>query len=362
MRVAPLVLAGAAVAGPWLPATAEPYLAVRTGLACGSCHVNRTGGGERTAYGAQYGAATLPSMKFPAGGKLFDGAIGERVRLGADLRGGYLGHLREDGPYLGEIRMSEANLYLGVDLLPERLTAYIDERVAPGGATCREAFALYSARRGGFYAKAGKFFLPYGLRLQDDDAATRRGTGFTFESSDLGLELGGSGEHWTAALSVSNGTAGAAEQDNDKQYVGTGAWIHRDGRVGVSVSANDLPGAAHRTLAGAFGGYQVAPLVVLAEIDRIVDTDVHGRDTRGAAGHVEVDVAAARGVTARAWGGAYDLDRADGVSRFAQWGAGVDWTALPGLQLRLLYRNRSGPAETQGSSDAEAIAEVHIFF
>lgn len=362
MRRALLVLAGTAAIGPWFPTAAEPYLAVRTGLACGSCHVNRTGGGERTAYGAQYGAATLPSRTFADGAKLFDGAIGERVRIGADLRGGYLGRLREDGPYLGEIRMSEANLYFGVDLLPERLIAYIDERVAPGGATCREAFALYGARRAGFYVKAGKFFLPYGLRLQDDDAATRRGTGFTFESSDLGLEAGGSGEHWTAALSVSNGTAGAAEQDNDKQVVGTGAWIHRDGRVGVSVSANDLPGAAHRTLAGVFGGYKVAPLVVVAEIDRIVDTDVQGGDTRGAAGHVEVDVAATRGVTARAWGGAYDLDRSDGVSRFAQWGAGVDWTVIPGLQLRLLYRSRGGPAAAPGSGDAEAIAEVHIYF
>ena len=362
MRVAALVLAAGVAAWASAPAEAEPYLAVRTGLACGSCHVNRTGGGERTAYGAQYGASTLPSRKFPSGGKLFDGAIGERVRIGTDLRGGYLGHLREDGPYLGEIRMSEANLYLGVDLLPERLTAYVDERVAPGGATCREAFALFSARRGGFYVKGGKFFLPFGLRLQDDDAATRRGTGFTFESSDLGLEVGGSGEHWMSAVSVSNGTAGAAEQDNDKQFVGTAAWIHPDGRVGVSVSANDLPGAAHRTLAGVFGGYQVSRLVLLAEVDKIVDTDVHGHDTRGAAGHLEADVAAARGVTVRLWEGAYDLDLSDAASRFSQWGAGVDWTALPGMQLRLLYRSRAGPAATPGSGDDEAIAEVHIYF
>jgi hypothetical protein len=80
------------------------------------------------------------------------------------------------------------------------------------------------------------------------------------------------------------------------------------------------------------------------------------------AGHVEVDLATARGVTARAWEGAYDLDRSDGVSRFAQWGAGVDWTAIPGLQLRLFYRSRGGPAAVPGSGDAEVLAEVHVYF
>jgi hypothetical protein len=358
----PLVALAALAAVAALPARAEPYLAIRTGLNCDACHVNRTGGGERTAYGASYGATTLPWKKLLGDSKLFDGAVGDRVRIGADGRGGYVGHLPESGPYLGEILISEANLYLGADLIPDRLKFYVDEHVAPGGASSREAFAMYSTRWHGFYAKGGKIFLPFGLRLQDDDAATRRGTGFTFSTSDLGLEVGASGERWMTAASVSNGTAGAAEQDNRKQYVATAAWIHPLGRIGASISNNALPAGARRTVAGVFGGFHADRLVVLTEIDRTQEVDAGGAQRKGAAGHVEADLAVPAAVTLRAWTGAYDLDTSDAEPRFAQWGIGTDWTPLPGLQLRVFYRARSGPASAAGSGDDEVSAEVHVYF
>jgi len=341
---------------------AEPVFAARTGLGCASCHMNRTGGGERTAYGAGYGAQTLPWKKLAPGHGLFDGAIGDRVRIGLDARGGYLATFRDAGPYIGEAEFSGADLYLGVDLLKDTLLVYIDEHVAPGGASAREAFALYAFDRAGLYVKGGKFFLPFGIRLQDDEAATRRLTGFTFDTADIGAEVGMDDGAWTTALAISNGTSGGAERDNGKQYAWTGARLFASGRVGLSASTNDLPAGAHRTVAGAFGTYAVGPVVVLAEADVIRDNDGLNPERRGGAGHLEVDALAHAGLTLRAFGGAGDLDRSDGVLRLTQWGVGLDWTPLPGLQVRGIYRARNGPSSVAGARDDQATVEVHVYF
>jgi hypothetical protein len=350
-----LVSLATLVAAAWTSALrAEPYIAVRSGLSCASCHVNRTGGGGRTGYGAGYGANTLPVKRIP-GTPLFDGAIGERLRVGADARGGYLGHVPEDGPYLGEFQLFEANLYAAVDLLPERLTFYVDEHVAPGGAANREAFGLLSARRAGAYVKAGRFFVPFGLRLLDDDAATRRASGFTFENADTGVEVGADTGRWAGALSISNGTAGTGDEDNRKQYAGTGAWIGSWARVGLSAASNDLPGLSHRTLEEGFAGVHVDRLVLLVAYTRTVESDLEGERLRGEAAHLEADVALSRGFTLRAWKGAHDPDRNQPGDSLPQWGLGADVTPLPGLQVRGYWRQRD-------RGDDEVRVEAHVYF
>lgn len=356
------ILALAIVCGTVGTARAEPYLAARTGLGCGSCHLNRTGGGGRTAYGAGYGAQSLPWKKLAQGHGLFDGAIGERVRVGLDARGGYLATWRDRGPYIGEAKLSEADVYLAVEALKDRLSMVVSERLGPGGASAREAFALLAIHRAGLYVKGGKFFLPFGLRLQDDEAATRRGTGFTFETADIGAEVGLDDGRWSSALSVTNGTSGGAETDNDKEYAWTGTRVFSLGRIGVSASNNDLPGSAHRTVAGVFGTFRAGRVVVLAEADVIRDNDGTSPKRRGGAGHVEIDTQAHDGMTVRAFAGAYDLDRDDGLSRLSQWGVGLDWTPLPGLQLRAVYRGRGGPSSVPGARDDQALIEAHVYF
>ena len=345
-----------------LGASAEPMFAARTGLGCASCHINRTGGGGRTTYGASYGGLTLPWKKLAAGHGLFDGAIGERLRLGFDGRGGYVATFRDTGPYIGESTLREADIYLGVDLLKDKLSIYVDEHVAPGGAAAREAFALYAIDRAGFYLKGGKFYLPFGLRFQDDEAATRRTTGFTFETADVGAEVGMDDGKWSSSLSITNGTSGGAETDNGKQYCWIGARVFTLGRFGISASTNVLPQGAHRSVAGAFGTFRSGPIVVLTEADVIREHDGVNPEREGGAGHVEVDGLVHAGLTLRAFIGAGDLDRSDGVERSTQWGVGVDWTPLPGLQIRALYRARDGASSVVGASDDQAWIEAHVYF
>lgn len=343
-------------------ARAEPYLALRSGLSCSSCHVNRTGGGGRTAYGASFGARTLAAVPKDGARVPFDGALHERVRIGSDLRAAYLGHFRGDEAYVGEYRIQEANLYLQVDVLEDRLALYADERFAPGGAANREAFLLVHGFRGGVYAKAGRFFLPYGLRLQDDEAATRRGTGFTFETSDTGIEIGGLASGWSWATSVTNGVGGAAEQDNGKQVVGTVAHVRNDWRLGGSFSTNDLPGKEKHEAYGLFAGARAGPFTVLAAADTLRETDDTGVEQEGESAHVQVDWTPVQGWTIRAWYGAYDRDDPADPEPREQRGIGVDWTPWPSFQLRAFLRDRRGTPVSEIASGDEVAVEVHLFF
>src|ERR1041384_434786 len=60
--VAPRAMATAFAALLALPAAvqAEPYMAVRTGLTCSSCHTDPTGGGKRNRYGMVWEQTDLP--------------------------------------------------------------------------------------------------------------------------------------------------------------------------------------------------------------------------------------------------------------------------------------------------------------
>jgi hypothetical protein len=343
-------------------ALAEPYLAVRTGLQCSACHVNRTGGGGRTAYGAGYGSQSLPMFPPVGGDALFDGGITERVRVGSDFRGQYIGHLQDEGPYVGTFEIDEANLYLTFDLLPDRILIHVDERFAPGGAVNREAFALVRAGTAGMYAKVGKFFLPYGLRIQDDRAFPRRFTGFNFTTQDVGVEVGAEGKGFFTSLAVTNGTGGGSETNNGKQVSWIGGYARKGLRMGLSASHNDLAGDPSRALAGAFVGYDTGTLMVLAEVDGIRDDDGLGSETTSATGHVEVDWTIRRGLLVRAWMGRYDPDRDGSGDRRTQAGGGIDWTAWPGVQVRAFYRAESGPEEVAGANDDQAVFELHFYF
>ena len=65
-------------------------------------------------------------------------------------------------------------IYGNITLIPNLFSFYLDQRVAPGGSSNREAYARLDLLKQGLYFKAGQFFLPYGLRLEDDTAFIRQ--------------------------------------------------------------------------------------------------------------------------------------------------------------------------------------------
>ncbi|MDH3715371.1 MAG: hypothetical protein OET44_16165, partial [Gammaproteobacteria bacterium] len=216
---------------------AEPYLAIQEGYKCSKCHVNMTGGGKRTDFANVY-VQTRLSTKFlnwreitKADGEeddednpyrtdstssFFTGRLNEYVAIGGDFRWLYEVTEESGSPNEEAFNQRKQNIYLEVDLIPERVILY--QTLAEGG-DAREIWGLYKNELWSepYYLKVGQFFLPYGLRLQDDTAFTRSVTGFTYGTTDVGLEVGFEPGAWAFHVAVTNGTGSSLETDRFKR-------------------------------------------------------------------------------------------------------------------------------------------------
>jgi hypothetical protein len=297
-----LLAAGLLASGAARPAP-EPYLAVRTGLKCSACHVNRSGGGGRTAFGSIYAQTQLARTP----GTVRNRALNDFLAVGWDVRtlASAVVADRDARSPRSSVELSEANGYAEARLIERVAALYLDETLGPGAAGIREAFGLLDLPLNG-YVKAGKFLLPYGLRLQDDAEFIRAQTGFSYKTPDQGVEVGLEPGPLSWFLAVSNGTAGAAENNDGKQVTSTLAVVRRHFRLGGSASRNQGSGAARRDLVGGFGGLAAGRLTLLGELDHITERSASGGELKQLAGYVEGDLLAAAGVNAKVTYGYFD--------------------------------------------------------
>lgn len=288
------------LAVPPLRAVDEPYLALRTGLKCSQCHVNRTGGGGRNDFGSAWAQTQLPTKSLPFRNR----AINDWISIGLDLRAKASGLVSEATPRT-TFEINEAQVQVQATLVQRVLAFYLDQTVGPGRAFIREGFALVEGIPGNGYAKAGKILLPYGLRLWDDDAFIRSVTGFTYKTPDIGFEVGFEPGPLTVALALSNGTTSGVDENSDKQVTGTAALVFPRLRFGASATRNSAPGAT-RAIFGGFAGVQLGPLGLLGEGDAIFDSFDGQQANDQFVGYLEGDLLLYRGVNLKVTYGYHD--------------------------------------------------------
>lgn len=257
---------------------AEPYLAVRYGQTCSACHTNVTGGGKRTTIGNAY-ATGLTSTPLSSN---FSPQLNDHISTGGNFRANWTyasfpDAELQDGDTSQPIEVEDTSAFNFSNgsvyfefALDDKLSFYLDEQVAPEGGRTREALILYKGIFGdSSYVKAGRFFLPFGWRLQDDQAFIRQSTGFNFDNSDIGVEFGWEPGPWSVSLALSNGTQGSGENNKDKQVSFVGSYIQPNYRIGASFSNNEAPSDISNTAYNIFGGFNIRKLVVLGEVDFI---------------------------------------------------------------------------------------------
>ncbi len=342
-------------------ARAEPYLAVREGFQCGQCHVDPAGGGLRNPAGIIYGQTQLPARRERSSEALWTGTVGSMLQLGGDLRGSarFTDAPGQDSSW--KFELDELRVYASVSLLPQRLELYVDERIAPDGASNRQAYLKYTTASGKWYAKAGQFFLPYGWRIEDDGAFIRQITGINFDTPDEGVEVGWQRSRWSAQLSLTNGAAGGAETDNGKQMSGRLEYLSGIWRLGASASYNDSD-AGDRALQGLFGGLRTGPVSWLAEADYIVDQGTPTGRREAWVGLLEANWLIRKGQNLKLTTEFYDPDQdvaEDEQNRFSLvW----EYTPMEFIQLRAGARAYDGIPQNSLQNRTEAFLELHGYF
>ena len=340
---------------------AEPYLAVQSGLRCAMCHVNQTGGGMRTPFGNQFAQTQLAANRWPDGAAAWNGQLGSYFGAGANLRASAtrsdVAGSRQSEPF----DLREARVYFSFTPMADRLSFYLDHYLRPGSAQNREAFVRYSAADGSHYLKAGRIYLPFGWRLQDNSAFVRSQSAIDMVGPDRGVELGWDPGPLSLQFAVSNGTFGEPEVDDGKQYSLQAAYLQEAWRVGVAANFNDQD-IGDRSVFGIFGGLRTGPVAWLAEVDMIEDRSTPGGKLRSFAWLLEGNWRPRQGHNLKASIEGLDPDRDGGGDLLTRFSAVYEYTPIPFLQLRGGARRYDGPSQLPLQNRREYFIELHGFF
>ena len=344
-------------------AHAEPYLAVREGLSCGSCHVNRTGGGQRTKMGAGYGANDLPWKKIDLQAKKIPFYLSfhdDLISIGGDFRFANQSTFVKNQTS-NTFHTDKSDLYLRINLIPDRLTFYLDESVSPGGAQSREIFGLLRGLPGRGWLKAGEFVLPYGIRLEDDRAFIREATGFNFNSADQGVEIGFAPGDWNFSASLTNGTPGSLDNNTAKLVTGSVYYLNSRFRIGISGAHNPADSGA-RTSGALWAGMRLGNAVLLGEVDTIRDDTIPGQSREQLITYSELDYLIAPGWNIKAAYEYFDPSRDIDENERDRVLIGIEPVLCSFLQLQIFYRfNQSIPQNKFQNADDLTI-RLHIYF
>jgi hypothetical protein len=355
-----LVVASLLLAFALLPRNgmAEPYLAVETGLKCSNCHTNAGGGGKRNVFGTLYARNEISANVLELGDnrKPWTGDVVSRwFAVGGDFRGGYSS---VDVPGFDEISdtdVSRATVYAEFRALPNLLSVYVDQKIAPDDSENREAYLKVTPFDGKLTIKAGQMFVPFGLRLQDDNAFVRQATGVNFLTPDDGVEVGLELAKWSTQVAVIEGPSGA-----DDQISATAVYVQPKWRAGASVNTSE-DAFGDREMQSVFAGLKTGPISWLAEVSAISDEAPAGtRDFNATL--LEGNWRIRKGHNLKVSYEYLEPDRDRDEDEQERYSAVWEYSPIQFVQSRVGLRFYNGIPNIAVSNRDEVFAELHVYF
>lgn len=343
-------------------ARAEPYLAVQTGFKCGQCHVNPTGGGERTVFGNVFAQTQLAANHIDTGGDVWTGEINRFLSIGGDLRTDFEYTKVPQTSSTDTFNLEQVRVYASANVIPQRLFVYVDEQVAPDSALNREAYGVYWSANHDWYVKAGQMYLPFGFRLQDQSAFIQQITGINMTTPDRGVEFGLERGHWDAQLAISNGTAsGPATAHHGKQYSGQLIYVESLWRVGLAANLNSGPGG-NKSAGGLFAGLRTGPVAWLGEVDLIDDKSLAVGTGRELATLLEANWRIAQGHNLKLTHEYLDPNRSVANNGQTRYSLVYELTPIQYVQIRTGFRYSDGIPQSPAEHLKFGFVELHAFF
>ncbi len=313
--------------------------------------------------GTGYGAIDLPwkptdlqSNKIPHYFSLFN----DLISFGGDFRALTRSTFSEGQLETNTFQTDKSNLYFQADLVPNRITFYLDETIAPGGAQTREIFAMLHNLPGRGWIKAGKFLHPYGLRIEDDRSFLREVTGFNFNNPDTGVEIGFEPGPFSMAASVTNGSSSLLDNNTSKQLVGTLGYVGDHFRFGGSASYNKSDEEI-RKVTGVWAGVRLKKFVFLGEADWVRD-ELDDEDRDRVVTYAALDYEIVDGWNIKLAYEYFDPNRDVDENERDRVIVGLEPFLTSFVQLQLFYRfNQSIPQNIPQNAD-ELVLRLHIYF
>ncbi len=242
----------------------EPYFAAWKGVNCNACHVNQTGGWFRDGFGKNYGnkLATFDWEEMDKATQDAAKLIPTQVSVGLDIHEAYFSTFNA-APALNQNGFSSGRqaLEVGVKANPD-LTGVLTYRL--DDMETREIYALWTSLPDGGFLKVGKFTVPYGLELADDNSLVRNALGFSFDNNPAeGLEGGIYPDPAFLNLAFFNGD----QATSGKVLSGKGGVTGDGWALAGSLFAENLALTTDQVRYGVYGWGRIAPVVLLAEYD-----------------------------------------------------------------------------------------------
>ncbi|MBQ26920.1 MAG: hypothetical protein CMH81_02065 [Nitrospiraceae bacterium] len=355
-------------------ASAVPRFSMRTGLSCNACHVNPSGGGMRTEHGSLYGRMNLPlNPTMRAKGEKFSPKITKHLTVGSDLR--VMGF--SDNRHNLSFFPMQADLYISAQLT-DKVLLYHDQSLLSSEI---ETFGLAQILPFSGYVKAGKFVPAFGWKHDNHTAFTRggnsssrevgqvtRGTGFSRDDKDTGVEVGFYPGQASIQLAVLNGQRGGIPFDNNqgKAYVARADYFilnfeHLKTNVGGSFYHNDAETFERQIYAG-HAGINLWKLTYLGEYD----WNELSRDTtprvKSTAQYHELSFLPVQGIDLKGIYEHIDPDRNIDRDELSRIGAGIEFFPLPHNEIRLEYRHTTGHKEINPDAGLDEVFLMYHFY